>query len=532
MNNTLYVCRSCGYGFPKELSELIDNKTQVYCEMCGTPFSLAGIRFKKSDKSIPIHPKSSIRDKKKSKLEKAIKRLNKFDYVPMVIFSLIVLVFNLIFISGGINLFIASYLMVFSSVLIIIYDSKFISPRIKSDSYDEIALDGICYGILGCFIYGTGVLILIKGILILIYSIKKHESSDHKLYNFGLKLKNSINNISAKAGFVIVLLVLSGIFTKSIHAFFISDMLILLNDNLFPSVQWGTLLNTISVTLAFFLIPVSVLIIDLKLRAKIHEKREFTGRDALRAFILGAIGTAFLNIGIFILLKSILLFLLFVGKPIDLIEKPILKEKESEIVPVQKVEPIEAVVKKEEIQLVEQDSIPSEPKVQTISTEKELLLEEEEEVRVIEEEPKKEKVEEEPPKLKKIKKKEKEIKLRLHESLLPVKNEKDRKVVKEYFSKIFNIISKDLRKQILELDIPKKQRKEILKELAFLAEQEQLKYIEALRDLYKTIPEKLIKRIRKLQNVKPEYYDKIVEELKYLDSEEQIEFVVFLEKNA
>jgi len=132
MNKTLYVCRSCGYGFPKELSELIDNKTQVYCEMCGTPFSLAGI--------IPIHPRSSIKGKKISKLEKAIKRLDKFDYVPMVIFSLIVLIFNLIFITGGINLLMASYLIVFSSVLIIIYDSKFISPRIKSDSYDEIAL--------------------------------------------------------------------------------------------------------------------------------------------------------------------------------------------------------------------------------------------------------------------------------------------------------------------------------------------------------------------------------------------------------
>ncbi len=520
MSKTLYVCRSCGYGFPKELSELIDNKTQVYCEMCGTPFSLAGIKFKQSDKSIPIHPKSSIRDKKKSKLENAIKILNKFDYVPMVIFSLIVFVFNLIYRTNGVNLFIASYLMVFISVLILIYDSKSISPRIKSDSYDEIALDGICYGILGCFIYGTGVLILIKGILIFINSIKKHESSDHKLYNFGLKLKNSINNVSAKAGFVIVLLVLYGTFSGRIDVFFLR-----FHEGMF-------FMDTYMSILFFLLIPVSILIIDLKLKAKIHEKREFTGRDALRYFILGAIGTAFFNIGIFILLKSILLFLLFVGKPIDLIEKPRLKEKESEIVPIQKVEPIEAVVKKEEIQLVEQDSTPPEPTIHVISTEKELSLEEEEEVKVLEEDQKKEKIEEQPPKLKGIKKKEKEIKFKLHESLLPVKNEKDRKVVKEYFSKIFNIISKDLRKQISELDIPKKQRKEILEELAFLAEEEQLKYIGALRNLYETIPEKLIERIRKLQNVKPQYYDKIVEELKYLDSEEQIEFVLFLEKNA
>jgi len=95
MDKTLYVCRSCGYGFPKELSELIENKVQVYCEMCGTPFSLAGIRFKQasvknSEKSIPIRSKSSIWDKRKSKLDKAIKNLNKFDYIPIAIFSIIV----------------------------------------------------------------------------------------------------------------------------------------------------------------------------------------------------------------------------------------------------------------------------------------------------------------------------------------------------------------------------------------------------------------------------------------------------------
>ncbi len=536
MDKKLYVCRSCGYGFPKELSELIENKVQVYCEMCGTPFSLAGIRFKQasvkpSDKSKPIHSRSSIRDKNKVKLDKAIKTLTKFDIIPIVIFSTLVIILNLIFISGEINLLISSYLIVGSGVLIIIYDSKYISPKIKSDNYDDIALDAICYGILGCIIYGTGAILLIKGILIFIHSILNHESGNQKAYNFGLKLKNSINNFSAKAGFVIVLLVLFGIFTKSIYVYFISDTLILLNDNLVPSGQWATLLNTISLTLLFCLVPIIVLIIDLKLRAKIQQKREFTGIDALRIFILGVISTAFLNIGIFILLKSILLFLLFIGKPVNLIEKDRLKEKEIEFIPDQKVvtkEPIEAIVKKEELRLVEQDNIPPEPKLQAISTEKELSFEEEEEIKVIEDE----KVEEQPPKLKEIKKKEKEIKLRLHESLLPVKNEKDRKVVKEYFSKIFNIISRDLRKQILELEIPKKQRKEILKELAFLAEEEQMNYIGALRNLYETIPEKLIERIRKLQNVKPQYYDKIVEELKYLDSEEQIEFVVFLEKNA
>ena len=117
-------------------------------------------------------------------------------------------------------------------------------------------------------------------------------------------------------------------------------------------------------------------------------------------------------------------------------------------------------------------------------------------------------------------------------SLLPVKNEKDKKLVKEYFSKIFALISKDLRKEIKDLKIPKKERQEILQELAFLSKEEQAKYIMALANLYKEIPKKLIERIKNLPNVKPQHYGKIGEQLKYMDSEEQVKFVQFLEKYA
>ena len=130
------------------------------------------------------------------------------------------------------------------------------------------------------------------------------------------------------------------------------------------------------------------------------------------------------------------------------------------------------------------------------------------------------------------KRKKEELELRLHESLLPIKNEKDKKLVKEYFSKIFAVLSKDLRKQIIDLKISKKEKKELLQELAFLTKEEQAKYVEALVSLYQEIPRKLIERIRKLPNVKPKHYDKIVDQLKYLDAEEQIKFVQFLEENA
>ena len=543
MDNKLYVCRSCQYVFPKELSELIESKVQVYCEMCGTPFSLSGVSFKQAPVKeakvlIQKTPKIGIVDKEKSSLGKAIKSLNKFDYIPIVIFPIITLIVSFFNTrnSGGIMFLISSYLIVFSSLLIIIYDSRYVSPRIKSNSYDEIALDSICYGVLGCIIYGTGVIMLIKGILIFIYSAKNSEGGDHKFYKFGLKLKNSINNFSSKAGFVILLLVLNGIYFSGIEINVITIITSFFND-----------LILMVILISLILMALIVLIIDLKLRKRIYNKQEFFGVDVVRTFILGVLGTVFLSTGLFILLKSILILALFVGKPIDLYGKLMIKEPEAKLAPIQKElkeEPKLEIIEEEQIPLELPESIPLETKPQEVKAEEKPLEEEAEEVEeeveevktteeiiTVEEGHEEEIVEEAVPD-KEVESKEEDTKLRLHESLLPVKNEKDRKIVKEYFSKIFNIISKDLRKQILELEIPKKERKSILKELAFLAEEEQLNYIEELRNLYQEIPQKLFERIRNLPNFKPKYYEKIVEELKYMDEEQQIDYMKFLEKHA
>ena len=543
MDNKLYVCRSCQYVFPKELSELIESKVQVYCEMCGTPFSLSGVSFKKAPVKeakvlIQKTPKIGIVDKEKSSLGKAIKSLNKFDYIPIVIFPIITLIVSFFNTrnSGGIMFLISSYLIVFSSLLIIIYDSRYVSPRIKSNSYDEIALDSICYGVLGCIIYGTGVIMLIKGILIFIYSAKNSEGGDHKFYKFGLKLKNSINNFSSKAGFVILLLVLNGIYFSGIEINVITIITSFFND-----------LILMVILISLILMALIVLIIDLKLRKRIYNKQEFFGVDVVRTFILGVLGTVFLSTGLFILLKSILILALFVGKPIDLYGKLMIKEPEAKLAPIQKElkeEPKLEIIEEEQIPLEQPESIPLETKPQEVKAEEKPLEEEAEEVEeeveevktteeiiTVEEGHEEEIVEEAVPD-KEVESKEEDTKLRLHESLLPVKNEKDRKIVKEYFSKIFNIISKDLRKQILELEIPKKERKSILKELAFLAEEEQLNYIEELRNLYQEIPQKLFERIRNLPNFKSKYYEQIIEELKCMDEEQQIEYMKFLEKHA
>ena len=44
-NPKIYVCSECGYAFPSQLSHMIENNIRVFCEQCGSPFSLEGRNF-------------------------------------------------------------------------------------------------------------------------------------------------------------------------------------------------------------------------------------------------------------------------------------------------------------------------------------------------------------------------------------------------------------------------------------------------------------------------------------------------------
>ncbi|MFX1405792.1 MAG: hypothetical protein ACFFC9_15195 [Promethearchaeota archaeon] len=543
----LYVCRECSYVFPEELADLIENKVQVFCEMCGTPFTLAGVEFKRTSERFqgkPITPynKYGLSKKKKSSLSEAIKTLNKLSAIPLVIFSGIVLglSFTAYFTNSlgrnGIFNILIHIVIGFAGILIVIYDLNHISPKIKEEKYNEIALDSFCYGIMGCVIFGTGVILLIKGILILIYVASYSERAEHKIYDFGIKLKNSINYFSAKAGFVIIFLIIWSILIGTLDISSLVDGIYFIQGYLISLEDWLQLVIIIAILVLFCLFPIILLLIDFKWKKKIHNKQVFTFGDALRVFIVGVICSSFFGIGVFILLKGILIFFLFIGKPIDTtkvvtIGKEKEEEKKTETQPYYQLpeSPPDVESKEEEIEIKEKEVeiLQVETKIQQVEEKKEK-----------EESVLPEKIEEElvkiPPKEDSIEKRKEEIEkeLRLHESLLPVKDEKDKKLVKEYFSKIFNVLSKNIREQILALDIPKKDKNELLKELAFLTEQEQAKYIEAIGIMYREIPKKLIQRIKKLPNVKPQYYEKIVEQLKFMDIDEQLEFVQFLEDNA
>ena len=52
--------------------------------------------------------------------------------------------------------------------------------------------------------------------------------------------------------------------------------------------------------------------------------------------------------------------------------------------------------------------------------------------------------------------------------------------VKKYFQRIFAILSKEVREELMKLDLSKDELKEVKKELAFLTEKKQLEFLKEL----------------------------------------------------
>ena len=165
MSKKIYTCPDCGHVFSSELSQLIESKRQIFCEQCGALFSLKKETIQRTEIQAPSKKETAGDSSgKDSFLYKSIIELNKISFIPILIVSVICLVFtyvNLILLLWGIV-----------GLIIVLYDTIYIAPKLRKKDYNLIVLDAFCLGILGCIIYGTGVLILIKGILIIIFDIK------------------------------------------------------------------------------------------------------------------------------------------------------------------------------------------------------------------------------------------------------------------------------------------------------------------------------------------------------------------------
>ena len=56
--------------------------------------------------------------------------------------------------------------------------------------------------------------------------------------------------------------------------------------------------------------------------------------------------------------------------------------------------------------------------------------------------------------------------------------------VKKYFSRIYNVVPKEIREKLKKLKIPKEKKKKLKKELAFLSKEKQIEYLDEINRLY------------------------------------------------
>ncbi|MHA2130353.1 MAG: hypothetical protein ACW99L_10305, partial [Promethearchaeota archaeon] len=306
-----YVCRECGYKFPSELSNLIKQNIQVYCERCGSPFILEGVEFKPAATPFrKFSPSIGLSKKESSNLDSLIQFLNKISFLPIFIFTFISFGFIARIVvdwDNWLNILFNQSLLGVIGLVLLIYDRAYIAPKVREKKYNEILLDSFCWGILGCILFGTGVIILIKGVFILLYVITDQDNKNLKAYDYGILAKDSINYFSGKAGFLIILIGIYRVYSDRIYMPSFGDERITIFGLVIPII--------ILIYLGLLVISSISLMIDTKHRDEIKVKKVFEPQDVAKIIILGIIGTIFYGAGIFILLKGILLFLLFVGKP-------------------------------------------------------------------------------------------------------------------------------------------------------------------------------------------------------------------------
>ncbi|MFW9785499.1 MAG: hypothetical protein ACFFFB_24670 [Candidatus Heimdallarchaeota archaeon] len=240
-----------------------------------------------------------------NKIINLIQFLDKISYIPALSVSIIFFLIFLEIITVPLDwiYLISNFLLgAIISFLIYSYDRNYISKKIKNEEYDQVILDGICWGIIGCLFYGIGVIIFIKGILVIYYNynefiIRKSSEIGSKHTQIDYKIYNSISSVSRLAGIVIVLLVF--------YNFGLEILLLAFNQLIFGNLQ--------VIFEPFFLGLISLVFILLFEYTK-DEILKFNqlsnSKEGAKDIIKGIIGCWFYAAGIFILLRGIVLIII------------------------------------------------------------------------------------------------------------------------------------------------------------------------------------------------------------------------------
>ena len=241
-------------------------------------------------------------DKSAEYVRKSIHFLDKISYIPALFVSIIFFIFFLEILVNPFNwIYLSSTYLLgsFIGFLLYNYDKNYISPLIQNEEFDGIILNALFLGIVGSVFHGTGIFILIKGLLILFYKINedfltsKYKKKNYR-QDFSLKLYNSLNSISSIAALMIIMLV-----------FYKLGISVILN--VFDQLIIGNFQILFEPFYIYLIISVIIVVFDHSNEEFFKDTLDFSPKVGGKDLIKGILSCCFYAAGIFILFRGIVL---------------------------------------------------------------------------------------------------------------------------------------------------------------------------------------------------------------------------------
>ncbi len=262
---------------------------------------------------------------RKNRLENAedlIMKLDRYSSIPFVILFIVQIAYIIEAIyspTSWANIIVIRLLGAIFGYIFYIYDRRTISEYIQKGEFSAVVTDCFLWGMLGCFMYGTGIILLIKGIAIYDYlyqyklSLKSKPEKDEYSKNINADIFLSLNYSTSSLGFIIILM--------AFYNFGIEPFYQLMINN--GASEAGVPYSLLNVEFVPFLIMCALLIISIIALFKDYDYRaEFTQRvkefelsnekfkreDFFRYLFIGIFACFYFGAGIFILIKSLVIF--------------------------------------------------------------------------------------------------------------------------------------------------------------------------------------------------------------------------------
>ncbi|MHA1727102.1 MAG: hypothetical protein ACTSWY_00025 [Promethearchaeota archaeon] len=490
--------------------------------------------YKKTEFALKKVPENVLKD-----MEKCIGFLNNIIKSPLILIVAMLITLGRItgmFFTPPVSVFRISNTFFNLIVLILFsnYARTVIAIKISEKDYSNMGVDAIIIGSACLAAYGITSILLIEGILVLVHQIllKRNKLIGHKNKSLPMELSNEIlaSNILGRIIFVI-----NSILYKATGLIILLGFPLLTNEfNFSKGIFW--------MYLGFFFVSFFMLLyIKKRFSPTIYSTSytEISEDLIIFAIILAGLSLTFAGSGVPLMVLCILLFI-YRGMNSEISKK--LKKYQAikdsiqpktvhgQQKPLQQENKIFQPKTTESTELTEpKTTVPVNLSSKKISIPEELTPIPADTVQTQSDRDKKELPEiPEIPVIRKNGSREgKEISTEKEFKRDPERQAK----IDLYLDRLFTVLSEETRERLLNLDIPEKQKWEVVREFVNLKEEQQKKFLEELEDVNRKISSDLIGRIINMKISNGEKQD-LLKQLEYIPFKDQEEFVKFVESNV